>query len=421
MGQIQGMSKPASKPVAFTRYQKFVIALLVFIQFTIILDFMIISPLGAVLMPALSITPSQFGLVVSVYAFSAGISGFLTAGFLDRYDRKKLLLFFYGGFILATLFCGLAPTYPLLLAARTMTGIFGGVLGSIVMAIATDLFQFEVRGRVMGLLQTAFAASQILGLPAGIFFSNHWGWHAPFLMIVAVATPVGIFALRKMQPVAEHLKLRVDRHPFHHLLQTLSTPAYLIGFGSTAFLSIGGFMMMPFMSAFTVNNLGIPIGKLPMIYLITGIASMAIGPIVGRLSDRFGKYQTFLFGATLSTVLVVYYTHLEVTPLYAVIAINAVLFLGIFTRMIPAQALVASLPSPDSRGAYMSVSSSIQQMAGGFGSIVAGLIIVQETSGRIVHFDRLGFVMVGTALVSVIGMFFVNRMVSQKIARSVAG
>lgn len=407
-----------SKPEAFTPYQKFVIALLVFIQFTIILDFMIISPLGAVIMPALSISPSQFGLVVSVYAFSAGISGFLTAGFADRYDRKKLLLFFYAGFILATLFCGLAPTYPLLLAARTMTGIFGGVLGSIVMAIAADLFPFSMRGRVMGLLQTAFAASQILGLPAGIFFSNHWGWHAPFLMIVGVASLVGIFAFRKMEPVAEHLKLQVDRHPLHHLLQTMTTPTYLVGFASTALLSIGGFMMMPFSSAFTVNNLGIPIGKLPMIYLITGIASMAIGPIVGRLSDRFGKFHTFLFGAVLSSVVVVYYTNLEVTPLWAVILVNSFLFLGIFSRMIPAQALVSALPDPESRGAYMSVGSSLQQMAGGVGSIVAGSIIVQEASGRIEHFDRLGFVMVGTAAFSVVGMFFVNRMVKRKMAVS---
>ncbi|MBS1963261.1 MAG: MFS transporter [Bdellovibrionales bacterium] len=406
-----------SKPGAFSPYQRFVVALLAFIQFTIILDFMIISPLGAILMPALSITTAQFGLVVSVYAFSAGVSGFLTAGFADRYDRKKLLLFFYAGFTLATLFCGLAPTYPLLLAARMMTGVFGGVLGSIVMAIATDLFPFEMRGRVMGLLQTAFAGSQILGLPAGIFFANRWGWHAPFLMIVTVAVMVGALAFHRLEPVDAHLKLKIDRHPLHHLVQTLTRGDYAVGFLSTALLSIGGFMMMPFGSAFAVNNLGIALGDLPEIYLITGVVSIAFGPLVGRLADRFGKYAIFLFGSAVSTVLVLYYTHMGITPLPWVIVVNTLMFLGIFSRMIPSQALVASIPSPESRGAFMSVGSSLQQIAGGFGSIIAGMIVVQTEEGRIEHFDRLGFIMVGTIFCSAVLMYFVNRVVARKVAR----
>jgi predicted MFS family arabinose efflux permease len=172
--------------ITFTGYQKFVIFLLAFLQFTIILDFMILSPLGALLLEELHVTTRQFGLVVSVYAFSAGASGLLTAGFADRFDRKKLLLFFYFGFLLGTLGCGIAPDYSTLLVARTVTGLFGGVIGSISMAIAADLFPLEVRGRVMGVIQTAFAASQVLGLPIGLFLSNHWGWHAPFLLISAL-------------------------------------------------------------------------------------------------------------------------------------------------------------------------------------------------------------------------------------------
>ena len=156
-------------------------------------------------MPALSITPGQFGTVVSAYAFSAGISGLVTAGFADRYDRKKLLLFFYVGFVLATLWCGLAPTYELLLAARIVTGIFAGVIGSIVMAIATDLYAPALRGRVMGIIQTAFAASQVLGLPAALYLSNHFDWHAPFLALAAFGAVAGLVIFWRMQPVADHL------------------------------------------------------------------------------------------------------------------------------------------------------------------------------------------------------------------------
>ena len=167
-------------PPVFTRYQKFVVAVLAFLQFTIILDFMIISPLGALLLRDLHITTRQFGLAVSAYAFSAGASGLLAAGFADKFDRKRLLLFFYAGFLLGTFLCGVANSYHFLLVARIVTGVFGGVIGSIVMAIVADLFPLEVRGRVMGTIQTAFAASQVLGLPLGVFLSNHWGWHAPF-------------------------------------------------------------------------------------------------------------------------------------------------------------------------------------------------------------------------------------------------
>src|SRR5690349_19809665 len=174
-----------TKPT-FTGYEKFIIALLATLQFTVVLDFMVLSPLGYILLDKLSITTSQFGLVVSAYAFSAGASGLLTAGFADKFDRKKLLLFFYVGFLVGTLFCGIAPTYHLLLAARVFTGIFGGVIGSISFAIITDLFAIDVRGRVMGFVQMAFASSQVLGIPIGLYLANKFSWHAPFLMIVGL-------------------------------------------------------------------------------------------------------------------------------------------------------------------------------------------------------------------------------------------
>src|SRR5687768_5632222 len=171
----------------FTRYHALVIILLALTQFTVVLDFMVMSPLGDMLMKSMSLTTSQFGFAVSAYAFSAGISGLLTAGFADRYDRKKLLLFFYTGFIAGTLLCGLANTYPLLLVARIITGLFGGVIGSISMAIITDLFPLEQRGRTMGFIQMGFGASQVLGIPVSLYLANHWGWQSPFLMVVGIA------------------------------------------------------------------------------------------------------------------------------------------------------------------------------------------------------------------------------------------
>ncbi len=181
------IDEPQEQQRGFSRYQSLLIALLAFVAVHHHLDFTIMSPLGAILMPALDITAGQFGVAVSAYAFSAGISGILAAGFADRFDRKRLLLFFYVGFTLGTLLCALAPNYHLLLLGRIVTGLFGGVIGSVVLAIVTDLFPLHLRGRVMGFVQTAFAASQVLGIPAGLFLANHWNWHVAFGAIVGLS------------------------------------------------------------------------------------------------------------------------------------------------------------------------------------------------------------------------------------------
>src|SRR5258706_2340970 len=314
-----GVSRPRA---GFSRYQKFVVAVLAFLQFTIILDFMIISPLGAMMMPTLHISPQQFGLAVSSYAFSAGASSLLAAGFADRFDRKRLLLFFYAGFVLGTLLCALADTFPLLLGARIVTGLFGGVIGSVVLAIATDLFPLEMRGRVMGFIQTAFAASQVLGLPAGLFFANHWDWHAPFLAIIAVAVPAGLVIAFWMKPVAAHLELKQERSPFMHLAHTLAEPRYRLAFILTALLPTGGYMLMPFGTAYMVDNIGLPLTVLPTIYLVSGLSIVFAGPLIGKISDTIGKFRTFCFGSFLTIVMVAIWTNTGHASLLTMIAIN---------------------------------------------------------------------------------------------------
>ena len=385
-------------PPAFTPYQKFVVAALAFLQFAVILDFMIVAPLGALVMPALDIVPREFGFIVSAYAFSAGASGLLVAGFADRYDRKKLLLFFYAGFVLGTLWCGLAGSFHALLAARIVTGIFGGVIGATVMAIVTDLFEANQRGRVIGFLQTAFAASQILGLPAGIYLSNRWDWHAPFLVMVVFGIVGGLAIAWKLQPVAAHLGAKQEHSPWMHLYHTVREPRHWSAFLTMMLLATGGFMLMPFGSAYIVNNLGISITSLPTIYLVTGLFTIFIGPLVGKLADRQGKYPVFVGGCLLSIAMVLIYTHLPPVPLAVVIVVNVVLFLGIFSRMIPFQALSTSVPEATKRGAYNSLGAAIQQFSGGLASVIAGHIVTMAPDGKLEHFPIVGYVVIGATL-----------------------
>jgi predicted MFS family arabinose efflux permease len=290
------------------------------------------------------------------------------------------------------------------------------VIGSIVLAIATDLFPLEMRGRVMGFVQTAFGASQVLGIPAGLFFSNLWGWHAPFLMIVGISVTVGAVILKGLRPIDAHLKLQGARQsPFRHLFTTLSEGRYRLAFFVTMFLSLGGFMLMPFSSAFTVHNLGISVDRLPIIYLITGVFAIFTGPLVGRAADAFGKYNIFVFGGILTMIMVFIYTNLGVTPLPLVIIVNIVLFVGIFSRMVPSQALISAIPEPAKRGSFMSVNSSLQQMAGGLASVIAGFIVSELPDGRIAHFNVLGYILMGTVLTAIFLMYFVHKHVVEKL------
>jgi predicted MFS family arabinose efflux permease len=403
----------------FSRYQSLLIALLAFVQFTIILDFMIMSPLGAIIMPALNITAAQFGVAVSAYAFSAGISGILAAGFADRFDRKRLLLFFYLGFTAGTALCALAPNYHLLLLGRIVTGLFGGVIGSVVLAIITDLFALQLRGRVMGFVQTAFAASQVLGIPAGLFLSNHWNWHVAFGALVGLSIATIAAILLVMRPVNAHLKLKQDNNAFRHLIATVGQPRYTLAFGVTTLLATGGFMLMPFGSAFTVSNIGIDIVHLPTIYLVSGLFSIFTGPLVGRASDRFGKFPVFVFGSAVSVVMVLIYTHLGHVGLTTVIIVNVLMFVGIFSRMIPSQALISAIPIPSQRGSFSAISASLQQLSGGLGSVLAAAIIAQNADGSLRHFDRLGYIVVATSILSLIAMYFVQKSVANQLGKRI--
>ena len=396
----------------FGRYEIFLIAILAFLQFTIILDFMVLSPLSAILLVELKITTSQFGMVVSAYAWSAGASGLLAAGFADKFDRKKILLFFYCGFIIGTLLCGIATDYTFLLIARIVTGIFGGVIGSVVFAIATDLFALEVRGRVMGFLQMAFAGAQVLGLPIGLYLANHFGWHSPFLMIVGVCVLILVLIMVYLKPVTAHLKLKSERNPVEHLFKTLTTARYARGFAATVLLATGGFMLMPFGSAYAVNNLSVSLESLPVLYMITGICSMIAAPMIGKFSDAVGKYTVFCICSVLLMISVMIYCNIPEMAFWLVVFFSIITFVNVSGRMVSASALMSAVPAPQDRGAFMSINSSVSMIAGGVASSIAGMIVYQQPSGAIVNYDIPSYVVAATTVVSIALMYMVHKMVT---------
>lgn len=399
----------------FNSYHVIVIVLLALTQFTVVLDFMVMSPLGDMLIKSMNLSTTQFGSAVSAYAFSAGISGLLTAGFADKFDRKKLLLFFYVGFIAGTLFCGLATTYIMLIAARIITGLFGGVIGSISLAIVADLFPIQQRGRAMGYMQMGLGASQVLGVPISLYLANHWNWQAPFIMIVILAAIIWLTILIKLRPVAEHLQLRSDKTAIVHLWHTLKEKQYRTGFLMTALLSLGGFMMMPWGSAFAVNNLHVTYDQLPVMFMASGIGSLIIMPIVGKLSDKVDKVKLFTIAAIAMMAIIVVYTNLKPIPFIFIVALNLVMMSAILGRAVPAMALVSALPRMQDRGAFMSINSSLQQIAGGVAAFAGGLIVVQQTkTSPLQHYNTLGYVIVVVLIANIFQMYRVSNIIKAK-------
>ncbi|MDR2145271.1 MAG: MFS transporter [Tannerella sp.] len=396
----------------FTLYQIFLIALLAVLQFTVLLGFSIISPLGDIMMKDLDIDTAQFGLLISGYAFGAGFSGLLVASVADRYDRKTFLLFFYAGFLAGLFLCGIARSFPLLLVSRTVTGIFGGVISSISMSIVADTFPLNHRGRVMGYVQMAFTVSQIAGIPLGLLIANRWGWNANFLAITAIGIITGVVIKVKMKPLREHLKyIRESKNAWRHLLHLLTEKKYFAGYALITLTSVGGAMLMPFSAPFLINNVGVTQEQLPFLYMITGIAGVFIMIYTGKISDRFPKKNVFLAGTVVSIIMTVIFTNLTPVALWVVVVVNILLFIGINGRFVPSMALNTAVPKPEDRGGYMSLCSAMQQFSNGVGSLVAGLVIFQPVkSGPLYYFDAVGYIV---CVVTVICVFLVYRVARQ--------
>lgn len=398
----------------FTGYQALVIALLAVMQFTVVLGFTVIVPLGDMMITGLGIDTARFGLLVSCYAFGACISGLIAASTIDRFDRKKFLLFFYVGYLGGMFLCGSAQTYPLLLAARCITGLFGGVISSISFAIIADLFAINQRGRVMGFVQMAFSVSQIVGIPLGLLLANRWGWNSAFLAIGILSALVSLAIAVGLKPIAQHLTLQDNTRALQRLWQVLSHRRYLTGYVLILFISVGGAMLMPFSATFLVNNVGVmPQGQLPLVFFCTGIASTLFMPLIGRLSDKYPKHHIFLLGSLVGIVMTAVYTHLTPVPLWLVITVNIIMYAGVSGRMIPGSALNTAVPAPQDRGAYLSLCSSLQQMSNGIGALLAGSLIVQQAPGSpLQHFEQVGYVVMAISVLSIFLVYRIARIVA---------
>ena len=357
------------------------------VQFTHVLDFMIMLPLGPQLMRAFNLTPAQFTHLVAAYGLAAALSGFAGGFFLDRIDRKRALVFVYAGFGLATLACALAPTHSALLAARLIAGAFGGISGSLVTAMIGDIIPPTRRGRAMSYVMSAFPLASVLGVPLGLTLAGWYDWHAPFYLLAGCSAFILALALFALPNIRTAIK---NHQPIRQMRDIVTSRIHLRAFAVTCFLVMAGGCIIPFLAPSFVINYGLAESDLPKLYAIGGIAAFISATIVGRLSDRLDRLHLLAGITFFAAVVVLILTNLETATFPVAAALMASFMVTISSRFAPAMAMVTDAVSARYRGGFMSVNSALQQASGGLANLLAGVFITTGAGGRLVGFPALG-------------------------------
>lgn len=369
------------------------------VQFNTIVDFMIVMPLGPQLMRTLSITPAQFGMIVSSYTFAAGAAGLVASSIIDRFARRLTFMVLNGGFLLGTLACALAPNYHALVMARILTGAFGGILGGMSLAIIGDVFPEERRGRATGSLMTGFALASVVGVPFGLFLGTNYGWHVPFVVLAIGGIPALVLSRAALPPLDDHVG-KTYGHPLKSLCETFTHSNHLKAFSLIVTLMIGNFTVFPYLSAYLVANVGMSEQQLPLVYIAGGVLTFVASPIVGRFADRYGKLKVYRFVAPTSALMMLLITHLPPVSTALAVAVFGMLMVCNVGRMIPAMAMVTSSVEPRRRGSFLSANSSVQHISCGLGSYIGGMIIAEGVNHRIESFGTVGWIAAFSTLLS---------------------
>lgn len=390
------------------RTERFFLLTLAGIQFSHILDFMIMMPLGPILMAAFGIGTHEFGLLVASYSFSAAVSGILAATFVDLFERKRVLLSCFALFGVATLACGIAPSYTLLIVARGLAGVFGGIMGALVQTMIADVIPFSRRARASGIVSSAFSLSTIAGVPLSLWLANHLGWRTPFIFIALLTAGFLAVGWRFLPELRHHLSDEKRAHLLSAMFSVLGDGNHRQALLFSALIIFSGFTVIPYITVYAVNNVGISQHDIPVIYLVGGSATFVTARLIGHWADKVGKVEVYRRVALLATLPLLALTHAGVMPLWGWLIISTSFFVLTSGRMIPAMAIIASSADPKLRGTFMSLNGTTQSLAMGLATTLAGFLTSLDDSGRIVDFPLVGYVAVAANLIAV---WFASRIV----------
>ena len=373
--------------------QKLILYLLACVQFTNIMDFMIMMPMGPILMKAFDITAREYSFLVSAYSLSAGIFGFIAAFFVDKFDRKNVLTIAYVGLLVGTFACSIAPTYTMLMLARIVAGIFGGVLGSQVIAIVGDTISYEHRAEGMSIIMAAFSTASVLGVPLGMYLASTISWHIPFVFVVAVGFVNLLLIYRFLPSLRGHINQSLIKpSPFAVLTNIWKDSNQMRALGLSVIIMFGHFCTIPSLSPYLTLNVGMSIDNVSLIYLVGGAITIFSARFVGRIADKKGKYFIFAICGPLFLIPVFLMTHLQSgASLMLILFITSLFFLFANGRTITMQAIVSGVVNNEQRGGFTSINSSMIQLGSGAASFIGGLMVEKASNGTLLHYEWVGY------------------------------
>jgi MFS transporter, DHA1 family, inner membrane transport protein len=372
------------------RNERLILLLLAAIQFTHILDFMIVMPMGPQFMKIFELSPRQFSLIVSIYAIGAFSVGFINAALIDRFDRKKALLFLYLAFAVGTLLCSQAGDYVSFLLARGLTGMFGGALGSLILSIVGDLIPLERRGTAMGWIMTAFSVASVVGVPAGIYLASEWSWRAPFLIVGGLSLlllyPIHLF----LPSMTKHLVEGIPQSGLQKFGAIFKDPNQRAALLFSLVLVTGHFTIVPFIAPYMQFNVGLRPKELSYIYLAGGLCSAICLPLFGKLADRYGHLQVFSIASIAALGSIWAVTHLSRVPIWLALGVTSSFFIVAGGRNVPALTMATAVVKPDNRGSFMSMRGSFNEMGLAISSLISGFIVTKHPEGYLLNFHQAG-------------------------------
>ncbi len=364
-------------------------------QVTHIVDFMLMMPLGPQLMRLFEVSPTQFSVAVSAYTFSAGISGLLVAMIADRFDRKRILLVVYAGLMVATLACALAPNFATLVLARATAGAFGGVMASVTYAIVGDLTPPSHRGRATAIVGAAFPIGATLGVPLSLWLAQAGGWHLPFFTLCACCAVLWVAAWKVLPSVSAHMNPSGEsKPPLQAIWDGLREPSHHAAFALTALITFSSFSVIPFIATVLTKNNVIAESNLPIAYALGGFATFFSMQMIGRWADRYGKHRVFRYANAVSLGPILAVTHAVPLSLAFILPLWVCFMVCTSARWTPALALITGATTPQLRGSFMAINSSVMQFASALGTFTSGLILIQLPNGEIGRFNVVGYVAV---------------------------
>lgn len=391
----------------------FALFTLCLINFTHIVDSMIIMPLGDIFIHEFNLTAQKYSLLVSSYAGAAAVSSIIGIFVIDKFDRKNALLVLYTGFTVGTLICGFCDNYVSLLLARLFTGFFGGLIGALVLSVISDLFLFHERGKAMGYLFAAFSAASAFGVPIGIYLAAISHWQMVFWSIGGIGVLIIMMIYFTFPSLSAHKNVVPKKINLASITENIFNDrnqrnALIAGF----VLIMAHFMIIPFISPFLIKNIGFTQKQISLQFFLGGIATLMTSPFIGKLTDKIGVMKVFFVVMIVSFIPTIIITNLDPPAsgnpnIGFILIFTTMFFIFASGRMIAPNAIITASAPIKTRGSFMAMKSALQQFAIALTGLTSGMIVYIGKDGLYQNYHIVGYLSIAFGILA---LYVVNKL-----------